>query len=118
MTTKELLTSALLLILLCNSPVLSQTAIDNSHNDYIYDNASRLVSSSYTSGSNSNRYNTQYSYDCMGNITSLSRNGLLDDGSYGLILPSAIEFAGGKTIKYTYSADGHKLRDLTKRKNI
>ena len=136
-----------------------------------------------TSGSNSNRYNTQYSYDCMGNITSLSRNGLLDDGSYGLIddltltydgnqlmavsddgddpsynnawnfmdgsdseieyeydangnvtkdlnrnilsiqyntlnLPSVIEFAGGKTIKYTYSADGHKLRDLTKRKNI
>ena len=63
-----------------------------------------------TSGSNSNRYNTQYSYDCMGNITSLSRNGLLDDGSYGLILPSVIEFAGGKTIKYTYSADGHKLR--------
>ena len=175
MTTKELLTSALLLILLCNSPVLSQTAIDNSHNDYIYDNASRLVSSSYTSGSNSNRYNTQYSYDCMGNITSLSRNGLLDDGSYGLIddltltydgnqlmavsddgddpsynnawnfmdgsdseieyeydangnvtkdlnrnilsiqynslnLPSVIEFVGGKTIKYTYSADGHKLR--------
>ena len=68
--------------------------------------------------SGSNRYNTQYSYDCIGNITSLSRNGLLDDGSYGLILPSAIEFAGGKTIKYTYSADGHKLRDLTKRKNI
>lgn len=128
-----------------------------------------------TSGSNSNRYNTQYSYDCMGNITSLSRNGLLDDGSYGLIddltlsydgnqlmavsddgddptynnawnfmdgsdseieyeydangnvtkdlnrnilsilyntlnLPSVIEFASGKTIKYTYSADGHKLR--------
>ena len=143
--------------------------------DYIYDNASRLVSSSYTSGSNSNRYNTLYSYDCMGNITSLSRNGLLDDGSYGLIddltltydgnqlmavsddgdaptynnawnfmdgsdseieyeydangnvtkdlnrnilsiqynslnLPSVIEFVGGKTIKYTYSADGHKLR--------
>ena len=126
-------------------------------------------------GNNSNRYNTLYSYDCMGNITSLSRNGLLDDGSYGLIddlmltydgnqlmavsddgddptynnawnfmdcsdseieyeydangnvtkdlnrnilsiqyntlnLPSVIEFAGGKTIKYTYSADGHKLR--------
>ena len=33
-------------------------------------------------GNNSNRYNTLYSYDCMGNITSLSRNGLLDDGSY------------------------------------
>lgn len=31
--------------------------------------------------SDSNRYNTQYSYDCMGNITSLSRNGLLDDWS-------------------------------------
>ena len=76
------------------------------------------VQAQNNTGNNSNRYNTQYSYDCMGNITSLSRNGLLDDGSYGLILPSAIEFAGGKTIKYTYSADGHKLRDLTKRKNI
>ena len=31
--------------------------------------------------SGSNRYNTQYSYDCMGNITSLSRSGLLDDWS-------------------------------------
>ena len=133
------------------------------------------VQAQNNTGNNSNRYNTQYSYDCMGNITSLSRNGLLDDGSYGLIdditltydgnqlmavsddgdaptynnawnfmdgsdseieyeydangnvtkdlnrnilsiqynmlnLPSVIEFAGGKTIKYTYSADGHKLR--------
>ena len=33
-------------------------------------------------GSDSNWYNTLYSYDGMGNITSLSRNGLLDDGSY------------------------------------
>lgn len=143
--------------------------------DFEYDDASRLISSLYTEGNNSNRYNTQYSYDCMGNVTSLRRNGLLDDGSYGLIddltlsydgnqltavsddgddptynnawnfmdgadsgieyeydengnvtkdlnrnilsiqynslnLPSKIEFADGKTIKYTYSADGHKLR--------
>ena len=33
-------------------------------------------------GSDSNWYNTLYSYDGMGNITSLSRNGLLDDGCY------------------------------------
>lgn len=143
--------------------------------NYIYDDASRLIRSSYTVGNSSNRYSTQYSYDCMGNITSLKRNGLLDDSSYGLIddltlsyngnqlmsvsddgddptynnvwnfmdgadsateyeydangnitkdlnrnilsiqynslnLPTVIEFADGKTIKYTYSADGHKLR--------
>ena len=33
-------------------------------------------------GSDCNWYNTLYSYDSMGNITSLSRNGLLDDGNY------------------------------------
>ena len=33
-------------------------------------------------GNDSNWYNTLYSYDGMGNITSLSRNGLLDDGNY------------------------------------
>ena len=40
------------------------------------------VQAQNNTGNNSNRYNTQYSYDCMGNITSLSRNGLLDDGCY------------------------------------
>ena len=56
-------------------------------------------------GNNSNRYNTLYSYDCMGNITSLSRNGLLDDGSYdyypygGLMLNST----GWNTQRYKYN---------------
>ena len=40
------------------------------------------VQAQNNTGSDSNRYNTLYSYDCMGNITSLSRNGLLDDGNY------------------------------------
>ena len=56
-------------------------------------------------GNNSNRYNTLYSYDCMGNITSLSRNGLLDDGSYdyypygGLMSNST----GWNTQRYKYN---------------
>lgn len=40
------------------------------------------VQAQNNTGSDSNWYNTLYSYDCMRNITSLSRNRLLDDGSY------------------------------------
>ena len=56
-------------------------------------------------GSDSNWYNTLYSYDGMGNITSLSRNGLLDDGSYdyypygGLMSNST----GWNTQRYRYN---------------
>lgn len=92
-----------------------------------------------TSGSNSNRYNTQYSYDCMGNITSLSRNGLLDDGSYGLIDDLTLTYDGNQLmavsddgddpsynnawnfmdgsdseIEYEYDANGNVTKDLNR----
>ena len=63
------------------------------------------VQAQNNTGSDSNRYNTLYSYDCMGNITSLSRNGLLDDGSYdyypygGLMSNST----GWNTQRYKYN---------------
>lgn len=145
--------------------------------DFSYDDASRLSGATYTDGSNNSNkdFSTHYAYDCMGNITSLTRNGLQDGGTYGLIdaltlnydgnhltsvsdrvtdptynnawnftdgadsaqeyeydengnvtkdlnknilsieynvlnLPSRIDFSDGKTIRYTYSADGRKLR--------
>lgn len=143
--------------------------------NFAYDDASRLTSAAYSEGNNNNKYGTQYAYDCMGNITSLRRNGLQDGGTYGLIddltfsydgnrltsvndavtdptynnawnfkdgadsdfeyeydengnltkdlnknissiqynslnLPTQILFADGNVIRYTYSADGRKLR--------
>ena len=146
--------------------------------NFKYDNASRLLSATYSESSNTNKkFDTQYKYNTMGNITSIKRYGLQDGGKYELIddltltysgnrlvkvkdavsdptyknawnfvdgansstgneyaydrngnvikdmnkgienivyntlnLPSLIKFADGKSIKYTYSADGCKLR--------
>lgn len=144
--------------------------------EYVYDNASRLLSAKFSEGNNNQgQYNTSYTYDCMGNIISLVRNGKQDGGTYGKIddlkmnyegnrlisvtdkvsdptytnvwnfkdganssieysydtngnvikdlnkgiesicynslnLPLQIQLKDGKSIKYTYSADGHKLR--------
>ena len=48
-----------------------------------YDGLSRLSGARYTEENNENndRYSTSYSYDKQGNIESLSRNGLHDDGT-------------------------------------
>ena len=107
--------------------------------DFIYDDASRLISSSYTAGNSSGRYRTQYSYDCMGNITSLKRNGLLDNGSYGLIDDLTLSYDGNQlvavsddgddptynnvwnfmdgaddAIEYEYDANGNVTKDLNR----
>ena len=49
-------------------------------------------------------------YDANGNITKDLNRNILSIQYNSLNLPTVIEFTGGKTIKYTYSADGHKLR--------
>ena len=63
------------------------------------------VQAQNNTGSDSNRYNTLYSYDCMGNITSLSRNGLLDDGSYDYYPYSGLmsNSTGWNTQRYKYN---------------
>ena len=51
-----------------------------------YDNLPRLTSANYyENGKKSDSYSTSYSYDLMDNIESLTKNGLLDDKSYGKI---------------------------------
>lgn len=51
-----------------------------------------------------------YEYDENGNLTKDSNRNILSIQYNSLNLPTVIAFADGKTIKYTYSADGRKLR--------
>ena len=92
-----------------------------------------------TNGSRSTHYDTSYSYDSMGNLTSLTRNGRLDDGTIGkvnqltygydgnrlvsvsdaVIAPSYNGFFGfsdgaDKAIEYEYDANGNMTRDRNK----
>ena len=51
-----------------------------------YDGLSRLKAANYLEkGSKNDNYSASYSYDWMGNIEWLTRNGMLDDKSYGKI---------------------------------
>lgn len=64
---------------------------DNVYHGYafLYDKAGRLRDARYgegsTRGSNTGRYDVSLEYDRMGNITSLIRRGLQDDGVYGSV---------------------------------
>jgi len=52
----------------------------------------------------------EYEYDANGNVTKDLNRNILSIQYNSLNLPAKIEFEGNKTIKYTYSADGRKLR--------
>lgn len=41
-------------------------------------------------------FEEQYEYDCMGNVTSLKRNGLQDGGTYGLIDDLTLSYDGNR----------------------
>lgn len=105
-----------------------------------YDKMSRLIKADYfENGLASDHYSTAYSYDLMGNITSIKRNGLLDDDEFGLIddltlsyqgnqmvkvyddaegpvYKNAMHFADGtdKDVEYSYDANGNMTMDLNK----
>ena len=71
---------------------------------YEYDKLSRLTKAKYYSGANpTNRYTSSYDYDSMGNILSLQRNRLLDNGQWGLGDDIAYEYIGNQL----YKADNH-----------
>ena len=68
--------------------------------DFLYDNLSRLTHAYYVeNGSRSNKYNTQYSYDSMGNFLTLKRNGLQDGGTYGQIDDLTFTLNGNQVTK-------------------
>ncbi len=72
-----------------------------------YDGLSRLSGAIYTEENNENndRYSTSYSYDKQGNIESLSRNGLQDDGTYGKVDDLFYEYDGNRLVKVSNAVD-------------
>ena len=110
---------------------------------FTYNSQSMLTDSGYNEGDRLNdgrgNYDESLSYDKMGNVQSLLRSGLLDDGSYGLIdnlsynyhgnqllkvddaavdpyYQGAFHFVDGadEAVEYEYDANGNLVRDLNK----
>ena len=110
---------------------------------YDYNAQNMLTDSGYHEGDRQNdgqgNYDESLSYDKMGNVQSLLRSGLLDDGSYGLIdnlsynyhgnqllkvddaavgpyYQGAFHFVDGadEAVEYEYDANGNLVRDLNK----
>ena len=55
---------------------------------------------------NRDRYTTRYAYDKNGNMLSLKRKGLQDDGSYSLIDDVTMQYDGNQLTRATDEADG------------
>lgn len=110
---------------------------------YDYNAQNMFTDSGYNEGDRQNdgqgNYDESLSYDKMGNVQSLLRSGLLDDGSYGLIdnlsynyhgnqllkvddaavgpyYQGAFHFVDGadEAVEYEYDANGNLVRDLNK----
>lgn len=110
---------------------------------FTYNSQSMLTDSEYSEGDRLNdgrgNYDESLSYDKMGNVQSLLRSGLLDDGSYGLIdnlsynyhgnqllkvddaavgpyYQGAFHFVDGadEAVEYEFDANGNLVRDLNK----
>lgn len=110
---------------------------------YDYNAQNMVTDSGYNEGDRLNdwqgNYDESLSYDKMGNVQSLLRSGLLDDGSYGLIdnlsynyhgnqlltvddaavgpyYQGAFHFVDGadEAVEYEYDANGNMVRDLNK----
>lgn len=110
---------------------------------YDYNAQNMLTDSGYNEGDRLNdwqgNYDESLSYDKMGNVQSLLRSGLLDDGSYGLIdnlsynyhgnqllkvddaavgpyYQGAFHFVDGadEAVEYEYDANGNMVRNLNK----
>ena len=110
---------------------------------YDYNAQNMFTDSGYNEGDRLNdwqgNYDESLSYDKMGNVQSLLRSGLLDDGSYGLIdnlsysyhgnqllkvddaavgpyYQGAFHFVDGadEAVEYEYDANGNMVRDLNK----
>jgi YD repeat-containing protein len=111
--------------------------------DFTYDPLNRLTSAVYGEStnlqSNVNRYTTSYTYDKNGNFLTLTRRGLQDGGSYGLIDDLTFTLTGNQVTKiedaatdptyygvfnfkdgasqsneYTYDKNGNMTKDLNK----
>ena len=108
--------------------------------DFTYDRLSRLTSASYSEDNSTNaHYDTRYTYDLMGNMLTLKRNGLQDGGTYGLIDDVSFTYKGNQllnaedkvedptykdawnfvdgaseNVEYGYDKNGNMVKDLNK----
>ena len=73
--------------------------------DLSYDNLSRLTGAKYYETNANGRYSTQYTYDSMGNILTLKRNGLQDGGTYGLVDNLTYTYNGNQLTKISDSVE-------------
>ena len=80
---------------------------------FCYDGLSRLTQADYhENNTRSNRYDTRYTYDLMGNMLTLQRNGLHDDGEFSMIDDLTFEYEGNQVIKVTDAEpDGPYYKD-------
>ena len=108
---------------------------------FTYDGHSRLKKADYMeNGSASGHYDTEYTYDRMGNFLTLKRNGKQDGGTYGTIDNLTFTYSGNQVTKiedsvtdptysgvynfmdgasqsneYTYDKNGNLTKDLNKK---
>ena len=73
---------------------------------FLYDGFSRLTQADYMEGGSTNaKYDTRYTYDLMGNMLTLERNGKQDGGSYGPIDDVTFTYNGNQLVKADDAAD-------------
>ena len=108
--------------------------------NFSYDGLYRLTLASYwEDNAASGHYNTRYTYDLMGNMLTLKRNGLQDGGTYGLIDDVSFAYKGNQllnaedkvedptykdawnfvdgaseNVEYGYDKNGNMVKDLNK----
>ncbi len=91
------------------SGLITQTTWDGHTYDYEYDRIGRLTSAEYSHATSSADFSTTYTYDIRGNITGLTRNGVVDrtaDGveTYGVIDDATATYDGNRRVSVTNAA--------------
>ena len=84
------------------------TSNGEQHNyDYTYDGLGRLTDALYSSSGNGTegRYDESVSYNSNGSITTLQRNGMRNDGTFGAIDDLSIDYDGNRLLKVTDDAE-------------
>ena len=84
------------------------TSNGEQHNyDYTYDGLGRLTDALYSSSADgtSGHYDESVSYNSNGSITTLLRNGMRNDGTFGAIDDLSIDYDGNRLLKVTDDAE-------------
>ena len=92
-----------------NISAMDWKAPDNVQRGYrfYYDMLSRLTHANYLESDAFNgHFNSEYSYDYMGNILTLKRYGLQDNNSYGLVDDLSLTYDGNQLIKADDAVSG------------